>query len=330
MRRSADPVVVDRPLLPGSIESYLAARVPVCAPDDRAGDVRRGLHARTFDTVADIAVCQGPRLLGLVSAETLLAADEGTRARDLMDADPPVVRPGEDQERAAWKAVQHGESSLAVVAADGSFRGLVPPSRLMGVLLAEHDEDVLRLSGVTASTASARHASEESLGARLRHRTPWLVLGLLGAGAAAWLVGGFEETLSQDVRLAFFVPGVVYMADAIGTQTEALIIRGLSVGVSIRRVLWLEILTGLALGVLLAAVSVPAVVMVFGSVDLALVVAISLFAACAVATVVAMGLPSLLSRLGRDPAYGSGPLATVVQDLLSLLIYFVVATALLG
>jgi magnesium transporter len=132
------------------------------------------------------------------------------------------------------------------------------------------------------------------------------------------------------VRLAFFVPGVVYMADAIGTQTEALIILGLSVGVSIRRVLWLEILTGLALGVLLAAVSVPAVVMVFGSVDLALVVAISLFAACAVATVVAMGLPSLLSRLGRDPAYGSGPLATVVQDLLSLLIYFVVATALLG
>ena len=131
-------------------------------------------------------------------------------------------------------------------------------------------------------------------------------------------------------RLLARVPGVVYMADAIGTQTEALVIRGLSVGVSVRRVLRLETLTGLALGVLLAAVSVPAVVAVFGSVDLALVVAISLFAACAVSTVVAMALPGLMSRLGRDPAYGSGPLATVVQDLLSLLIYFAVATAILG
>ena len=329
MTRTGDPAVVERPLLPGSIESYLATRVPVCAPDDRAGDVRRGLHDHTFDTVADIAVCRGRRLLGLISAETLLAAEEDTPASALMDADPPVVRPGEGQERAAWKAVQHGESSLAVVDPDGSFRGLVPPARLMGVLLAEHDEDVLRLSGVTASTASARHASEESLGARLRHRTPWLVLGLMGAMVAAWVMGGFEETLEQDVRLAFFVPGVVYMADAIGTQTEALIIRGLSVGVSVRRVLRLEVLTGLALGVLLAAASVPAVLLAFGSTDLALVVAISLFCACAVATVVAMALPALMARLGRDPAYGSGPLATVVQDLLSLLIYFAVAAAVL-
>lgn len=325
------PVATDEPLLPGSIEAYLATRVPVCGPDDTAGEVRRGLHDRTFDTVADIAVCRGTRLLGLIPAEALLAADEGTPAAELMDADPPVVRPGEDQEKAAWKAVQHGESSLAVVGPDGSFHGLVPPARLMGVLLAEHDEDVvLRLSGVTASAASARHASEESLGARLRHRTPWLLLGLLGAGLAAWLVGGFEETLSEDVRLAFFVPGVVYMADAIGTQTESLIIRGLSVGVSIRRVLRLEVLTGVALGLLLAVAAVPAVVAVFGSFDLALVVALSLFAACAVATVVAMALPALMSRLGRDPAYGSGPLATVVQDLLSLLVYFVVATAILG
>ncbi|GAA4412786.1 hypothetical protein GCM10023168_34990 [Fodinibacter luteus] len=325
------PVATDEPLLPGSIEAYLATRVPVCGPDDTAGVVRRGLHDRTFDTVADIAVCRGTRLLGLIPAEALLAADEGTSAAELMDADPPVVRPGEDQEKAAWKAVQHGESSLAVVGPDGSFHGLVPPARLMGVLLAEHDEDVvLRLSGVTASAANARHASEESLGARLRHRTPWLLLGLLGAGLAAWLVGGFEETLSEDVRLAFFVPGVVYMADAIGTQTESLIIRGLSVGVSIRRVLRLEVLTGVALGLLLAVAAVPAVVAVFGSFDLALVVALSLFAACAVATVVAMALPALMSRLGRDPAYGSGPLATVVQDLLSLLVYFVVATAILG
>jgi magnesium transporter len=56
---------------------------------------------------------------------------------------------------------------------------------------------------------------------------------------------------------------------------------------------------------------------------------VSLAAACAVATVVAMSLPWLMARLGRDPAFGSGPLATVVQDLLSLVIYFAVATVII-
>lgn len=321
---------VDEPLLPGSIEQYLATRVPRCHPDARAGDVRDGLHRQDYDTVADVAVCLDELLVGLLPVERLLGAPDDAQVADLMDPDPPVVAPGLNQEKAAWKAVQHGESSLAVVDADGTFRGLVPPARLMGVLLAEHDEDVLRLSGVVSSAESARHASQAPLGERLRRRAPWLVVGLVGSALAASLMRGFEEQLTTDVRLAFFVPGVVYMADAVGTQTEALMIRGLSVGVSVRRVLRLEILTGLAMGVLMGAVAVPAVWLAFGSLELAVVVAVSLFAACSVATVVAMLLPWLMTRWGQDPAYGSGPLATVLQDLLSLTIYLVVAVAVLG
>jgi magnesium transporter len=325
----------DAPLLPGSIEEYLTTDVPVCRPDDRAADVRAALVGRRYESVGDVAVCEGGpdrpyRLSGLVPVETLLAADGGTPARELMDADPPVVAPGLDQEMAAWKAVRRGESSLAVVDAEGRFRGLVPPARLLGVLLREHDEDLARLGGYLSSTDSARHATEEPLGPRLWHRLPWLLLGLLGSAVAAWVVGGFEEEISADVRLAFFVPGVVYMADAVGTQTEALVIRGLSVGVSIRRVFRLEVLTGFVVGLLIGGASFPAIWWAFGSVDLALAVSLALFAACSVATLVAMSLPWFLSRAGKDPAFGSGPLATVVQDLLSLLIYFAIAVTLLG
>jgi magnesium transporter len=67
-----------------------------------------------------------------------------------------------------------------------------------------------------------------------------------------------------------------------------------------------------------------------GSLPLAVTVGLSLLGACAVASVVAMLLPWGMSRLGRDPAFGSGPLATVIQDLLSLVIYFLVAAAVLG
>ena len=246
-----------------------------------------------------------------------------------MDADPPVVTPGEDQERAAWKAVQHGESSLAVVDTDGTFRGLVPPARLLRVLLVEHDQDLARLGGFLASSATARHAMDESLSARLWHRLPWLVLGLLGSAFAAVLVRGFETDLASDVRLAFFIPGMVYMADAVGTQTEALVIRGLSVGVAVGGVFRREAFTGLVVGLVLAAMTLPTVWWVLGSWSLALTVSLSLVAACSVATVVAMSLPWAMSALGRDPAFGSGPLATVVQDLLSLVIYFAIASVLM-
>src|SRR3990170_111561 len=98
-----------------------------------------------------------------------------------MDADPQVVAPGVDQEVAAWKAVQHGETSLAVVDAEGRFAGFIPPGRLLAVLLWEHDEDMARLGGFVRDTAAARTASEEPVARRFWHRLPWLMVGLLGA-----------------------------------------------------------------------------------------------------------------------------------------------------
>lgn len=322
------------PLLPGSVDNYLVTDVPLCGPATTADALHAMLVGTHFESAADVAVCEydtapSHRLLGLIPVEKVLAADPNHTARDLMDPDPPVVAPGLNQEEAAWKAARHGESSLAVVDADGAFRGLVPPARLLAVLLAGHDRDLTRIGGFLSSSASARHAMDEPIGARLWHRLPWLLLGLLGSAGAAVLVRGFEADLASDVRLAFFIPGIVYMADAVGTQTEALVIRGLSVGVPIRRVFLLESVTGLFVGLALAALTVPAVWLAFGSADLALTLSLSLVAACAVATVVAMSLPWLMSKLGRDPAFGSGPLATVVQDLLSLVIYFAIASAIL-
>ncbi|HEX6309987.1 MAG TPA: magnesium transporter, partial [Acidimicrobiia bacterium] len=218
-------------------------------------------------------------------------------------------------------------SSLAVVDDTGRFVGLIPPTRMLTVLLEEHDEDMARLGGYLASTARARRASEERVVRRFWHRLPWLLVGLAGAMVAALLVGSFEHELTETIELAFFVPGIVYMADAVGTQTETLVIRGLSVGVSIRSVVRRELQTGLMMGLSLALLFLPFGLAWFEHADVAITVALALLAACATATVVAMALPWLISRLGGDPAFGSGPLATVIQDLLSILIYFAIALA---
>jgi magnesium transporter len=314
----------------GTAAGHAATRVPTAGPGDRVDAVLARMRWREFDSAAVIAVCTDGRLVGLATIERLLAAPDDATVEQVMDPDPPAVAPGTDQEQAAWMAVRHGESGLPVVDPDGRFVGLIPPQRLLSVLLEEHHEDLARLGGFLRSTTSAREASIESVPRRLWHRLPWLIVGLFGAIAAAVIVGGFETQLQDKVLVAFFIPGVVYLADAVGTQTEALVIRGLSVGVGVRRIAGRELTTGLFVGLVIAAASYPLVLFGWHDAQVAAIVSVALLASCTIATTVAMVLPWLLQRLGKDPAFGAGPLATVIQDLLSIVIYFSAAAIILG
>jgi magnesium transporter len=313
-----------------SAAHHATRRVPIADPGASAGEVLAALAGGGFESAAHVVVCEGELLRGIVRIEDLLSAAPHTRMAALMDAEAPAVAPGTDQERAAWRAVQHGECVLALVDAKGRFVGLIPPHRLLGVLLAEHEEDLSRLGGFLHSTETARRASEEPMPRRLVHRMPWLLIGLAGALLAAELVAGFESTLRQQVMLAFFVPGIVYLADAVGTQTETVVVRGLSVGVRVPAMLRRELLTGLGVAAGLALLAYPMVRVRFDDTEVAGVVAASLFAACGTASITAMALPWAIDRMGADPAFGSGPLATVIQDLLSILIFFGIAQSVLS
>jgi magnesium transporter len=312
-----------------SAAQHASRRIPVFAPACRADEVRQQLVGQRYESASHVIVCDHQQFLGVVRVEDLLAAPANAALADLMDREAPVVAPGVDQEIAAWHAVRNEESALTVVDGEGRFVGVIPPHRLLAVLLSEHEEDLSRLGGFTKTTSAARTSSEEPAERRFRHRVPWLLVGLGGALLAADFVGWFEAQIQHKVVLAFFIPGIVYLADAVGTQTETVVVRGLSVGVGMERMVARELLAGLAIGLALGAVAGPLVWWRWGHADVALCVAFSVFAACSTATVAAMTLPWLLHRLDFDPAFGSGPLATVIQDLLSILIYFGIATAVL-
>ena len=308
-------------------EQHASMRVPITHRAEGVAGLLGRLKGQEYASAAVIAVCEGRRLVGLVTIERLLNAEPGTTVEAVMDADPPIVSPSTHQEHAAWAAVQHGEPCVAVVDEQGDFRGLISAQALLAVLLEEHDEDMARLGGYTGSASEARSASTEGVGKRLQHRLPWLLLGLMGALLAAVIVGAFETQLQEQVLIAFFVPGVVYIADAVGTQTETLVIRGLSLGVGIRSVALREIATGGLLGLILASLAFPLVWVGWGDVEVATAVAVAMIAASALASCIAMVLPWTLLRLGKDPAYGAGPIATVIQDVLTVLIYFTTAAA---
>lgn len=291
---------------------------------DSAGTLRERLRreARTgWDLVC--IVDEHEHLLGTLTPQALLALPDDVALDRAARRDTPQVPPGTDQERMASVALQHGVAALPVVDATGRLLGVVGPTALMDILRREHVEDLHRLAGITRETERARQAIEAPPLRRVRHRLPWLVVGLVGSMAATWVVARFESALAARPALAFFVPGLVYLADAIGTQSEAIAVRGLSLAHGgLGHLIGGELRTGLLIGLVLMALAFPMVWLAFGDARLAGAVTLALGAASLVASVLGLMLPWLLGRLGTDPAYGSGPLATIVQDVLSLLIYF--------
>jgi magnesium transporter len=311
---------------------HLTRLVPTAKPDDTAEQMLAALRGRRFDCPDPIVVVDTQqRVLGQIPLGHLLAVEPGRTARELMRRDAPSVGLRTDQERVASVALQHALTAVTVVDDDQRFAGVVPPQILLAILRREHVEDLHRLAGITHDESQVREAMEAPPVRRARHRVPWLIAGLAGSIVAALIMARFEALLAANLAIAFFVPGIVYLADAIGTQTEAITVRGLSLAhAPIGRLIAAEVRTGLLIGSLLGALAVGGVWLALRDPRLALAAGLSLFAASAIATSIGMVLPWVLHRLGSDPAYGSGPLATIIQDVVSVAVYLLVTSALVA
>ncbi|BCX81447.1 magnesium transporter [Methylomarinovum caldicuralii] len=268
------------------------------------------------------------RFLGLVPAGRLVAAAEEQPLQELM-VPAPTVSPDTPLSEAVAQAGKTGAAVLAVVDEEGRLAGLLPAEILLGRMHDRYGEALKRFTGIRENSEQAVSAIEGQPFRRLPHRLPWLLVGTFGSMIATAVMAGFEDVLRRDVEVAFFIPGLVYLADAIGTQSEAIAVRGLSFSrASLGKLWWGELQTGMLLGLTLALLVFPFIWLAF-SASLALALALSLIFASSVATTIGLLFPWLLARLGKDPAYGSGPIATIIQDLLSLVIYFLVVYGLL-
>jgi magnesium transporter len=309
----------------------VVGEIAVAHEHDAAADVLAALRVSRpqFSDVVYVIDARR-RLRGAVALSALAVAPPQQTMTALMH---PVhaVSVDADPEHVASTALRHGLIAVPVVDHGGHLLGVVPPRTLMEVLRREHVEDLHRMAGIRRETAQARLAIEAPPVRRARDRLPWLLVGLAGSVLATGVVAMFETALQTKIALAFFVPAIVYLADAIGTQSEAIAVRGLSLShVPMRSLVWGELRTGVLIGLALGTLAWVAVWLVFRDPRLAFTVALSLVIAGAAATTIGLTLPWLLSRLGRDPAFGSGPIATIVQDVLSLAVYFLIASVLIG
>lgn len=306
--------------------------VPIARGMDSAASARQLVRDNTFETTELIVVIDAEgKYAGIVQPGHLYRADDATTLQSLMSRDWPTVAPDVDQEHAVMLAMTAATIALPVVDTGGRPLGILTARTLFDVLNAEHREDTNRLVGVLREHAGARHALEDPPLRQFGRRMPWLLVGLALSSGATALMASYEQALQKSVIIAFFIPALVYLTDAIGTQTEAIAVRGLSIRHRpLANILWNELLTGALIGLALAILAVIATTIVFGNALVGVGVGLSLLAAGTMACGIGLVLPWVLSKWGIDPAFGAGPVATILQDVLTIAIYLMIMTRVMG
>lgn len=183
----------------------------------------------------------------------------------------------------------------------------------------------------TKTQPKEQHAEENVLKERvdhlIEHRVPWLFFGLLGGLVTTMAVSNYESMLSADVRLSFFIPVIVYLSDAIGTQTETIYVRALSTNKKLvfAKYILKETFVGLGLGIISGTMIGGFAAYWLDSIKIGATLGLTMIINLTIAPILAVLVPTILYRRHADPALGSGPVATIIQDLLSLIVYFMIA-----
>lgn len=270
-------------------------------------------------------------LVGAFSVKELFQ-DQKTneKVEDIMHKEVYSVRAHTHQEKVALLALRRNIKSVPVIDKSDYFLGVIPFDVILKVLDKEAVEDLLRFGGIY------HHGSYDDLMSMttiqsLKHRLPWLLLGLLGGFLTVGIISNFEQTLSQNLVLAAFIPLVIYMASAVGTQMEAFIIREMAVNPTLSffkyfvKQMSVVFLIALVTSTLLAVISS----VFYGNTSVSITLGIAMFLAILSSIFTGLIIPYLFGKLKMDPANASGPVATIVQDTLSVFVYFVVASFIL-
>ena len=313
---------------PESVGSIMSTNIPTCRPQTILGQILKYVSAKSWDSIRNVYVTDNSnKLLGFIDMAAVIQSNPETVAKDFMQPAKVFLKPGEDQEKAVFIAVKDDLIGIPVVDEDGQFLGAVTAHKIIDVMHQEHVEDALLTAGIRGKSSHIVRLASERTGLVVKSRAPWLIVGLLFGLGLGLISSWFEESLQKTVAIAYFIPVVAYIADSVGTQSEAIAIRALAtLNLNYRRYLLRELLVGFIIGSLMGILGGLGAVLISKSMEIGLVVGLSLLVASTIASALASLLPIIFKLLGKDPALGSGPLATALQDVTSVVIYFLFAT----
>ena len=283
--------------------------------DLTAGEAITALqNSRDVEMVFYLYVVDSRRhLLGVVSLRRLLLVPPSTSLNGIMTTDLTSARVDTDQEEAARQVASYNLLAIPVVDEENKLVGIITVDDVIDVIKDEATEDLYRLAGV----ADDERVFTPAL-VSLQKRLPWLLTNLATAFLAAAVVKLFEESISQVVALAVFMPVVAGMGGNAATQTLTVIVRGIALGEltwsNTRQVLLKEARVGLGNGVMVGLVAAGAAWMLEGDPVLGGILALAMVINMFVAAVAGTLIPLSLRALKVDPALASSVFITTLTD----------------
>ena len=269
------------------------------------------------------------RLVGAADILSIINARDDVPLAKIMEADPVAVRPDTDQEEVVRLVDKYDLFSLPVVDEDGRFLGAIAVDDVIDALQQEATEDLAYVAGAHAGDLLTRSPLRA-----VRGRVPWLLVTLAASLLSATVIRLFSVTLESAVMLAIFIPVITAMSGNSGLQSSMITVRGIALGLyadsRIGTVVWRQVPTALLVALICGLVAAGAGSLMLHQPVYGLIVGMAMFCAMTIGTLMGALVPMVFTRIGVDPALASGPFVTTLNDSLSLLIYFGIATVMLG
>lgn len=315
-------------------------RMITAFPSARIGETIRNIEkmiverAQTFDTIDYVYVVDQDGILhGVISTKEVLGiTNKDANVEDVMKRRLVVAHPLTHQERIVYLALSHNLKAIPVVDRRRRLLGIVPYDTILRIFNEEVREDTFKFGGIFHKVGKEYTTIRSPATVMIKRRLPWLIVGVLGGTITASIISSFEHVLSVLLALAAFAPVLTYLSDAVGTQSETLAVR--SIALEPRLALGSYFTRELVVALSLASVCAVSISVVaaagWHSPLLAVIVGLSMFLSIIAAVFISTVLPFIFKKMNLDPAFASGPFATMISDVVTVSAYFVVASLFLA
>ena len=269
------------------------------------------------------------KLIGVSSLRQLVVVPPNTPLKDFMTTDVFAVKTDMDQEEVAKIVARYDILAVPVVDDTNQLVGIVTVDDVIDIIREEATEDILKMAG-----AGGDFVETKSIFKNIKMRMPWLFASCIGGIIASFIIGYFQESLSKLAYLAAFIPVIMGMGGNIGVQSATITVRGLATGRLNIRDIWSvvskQLMVGLILGLLYGIIVGLVAQLKYSRELFALSVGIAVLCSMTMAALAGSLVPMTLAKINIDPAIASGPFVTTAIDIISVTLYFIIATTLLG
>ena len=292
---------------------------------------QQGKSAETISV--SYVISQHRELMGTVRLRDILLAEIDDTVEDLMDVDVISVKTHDDQESVAHVIKRYDITVVPVVNDENRLIGIITVDDIIDVLEEEVTEDIQKMAAIVPIEGSYLKASIAEM---TKSRITWLLVLMVSATFTGSIISGYEDALLLIPALAASIPLIMSTAGNAGSQSSAMVIRGIAIGElssnDYYKVIWKEIQVALLSGLVLFVINWLRL-MIFtpeSSWTVDLVISLTLMLTVVISKIVGGILPLLAMFFKQDPAAMAAPLITTLVDALALIIYFNLAVSMLG